>query len=91
VWAHGIESPEDEDATLGPSFDRALTYLERHYNDGTHYVLHYVTAREAYNLVMAAVDGKRGDPTQYYDRTIPRYVAGTTLPGGLSVHDTDGK
>ena len=91
LWAHGISSPEEADAVLGPTFDRTLSYLEQRYNDGTHYVLHYVTAREAYNLVMAAVDGKRGDPALYYDRTIPRYIAGTTLPVGLNVHDADGK
>jgi hypothetical protein len=91
VWTHGISSAGEEDAAIGPSFDGALSYLEQHYNDGTHYVLHYVTAREAYNVAMAAVDGKRGDPTQYYDRTIPRYVACTTPPGELSVRDTVGK
>ena len=49
--------------------------MERAYNDGTHYVLHYVTAREAFNVARAAVDGKQGDPRQYYDYLIPPYVA----------------
>jgi hypothetical protein len=88
VFAHGISSTEEEDAAIGRSFDEALSYLEQRYNDGVHYVLHYVTAREAYNVVMAAVDGKRGDPTRYFDRTIPRYVAGNTCPVGLAVRHT---
>ena len=49
--------------------------LEQHYNDGQRYILHYVTAREAYTLAMAAADGKRGDPRQYYDDTIGPYEA----------------
>jgi hypothetical protein len=49
--------------------------MEKTYNDGTHYVLHYVTAREAFNLARAAVDGKQGDPRQYYDYRIPPYAA----------------
>jgi len=38
-------------------------------------VLHYVTAREAFNLARAAADGKQGDLRQYYDYLIPPYVA----------------
>jgi len=38
-------------------------------------VLHYITAREAYNLARAAADNKSGDPRQYYDYRIPPYLA----------------
>jgi hypothetical protein len=37
-------------------------HLESVYNDGKNYVLHYVTAREMYNIVKAAEAGKSGDP-----------------------------
>src|ERR1022692_2302846 len=57
------------------TLDGALTYMEKAYNDGAHYVLHYVTAREAFNLARAAADGKQGDPRQYYDYLIPPYLA----------------
>ena len=33
--------------------------------------LHYVTAREAYNLVKAAEMGASDPPEDYYDRVIP--------------------
>jgi hypothetical protein len=33
--------------------------------------LHYVTARELYNVAVAAMDGKAGDPSSYYDYRIP--------------------
>jgi hypothetical protein len=85
VFAHGVSSPGDEESVVGPTFDDALTYLEHEYNDGQHYVLHYVTAREAYNLAMAAADGEKGDPSEYYDRTIPPYVASARRPSNLTV------
>jgi hypothetical protein len=75
IHGHGAESEEDATESLGPRFDSALTHLEKHYNDGARYILHYVTAREAFNLVRAAADGKTGDPRQYYDYVIPRYAA----------------
>jgi hypothetical protein len=75
VHTHGAQSPEDAAETLGPHFDAALSYMEKAYNDGSHYVLHYVTAREAFNLARAAVDGKRGDPRQYYNYLVGPYVA----------------
>jgi hypothetical protein len=75
VFTHGASSDEDEDVTVGASFDGALSYLEHQYNDRRRYVLHYVTAREAYNLARAAAEGAAGDPSQYLDRSIPPYVA----------------
>ena len=62
---------------VGADYDATLTYLERAYNDGTRYVLDYVTAREAYNLARAAADGATGDPPTYMDAYAPRYVANT--------------
>jgi hypothetical protein len=75
VHGHGATDPRDAAEILGPELDRALDYMERAYNDGSRYVLHYITAREAYNLVRAAVDNKTGDPRQYYDYIIPPYLA----------------
>ena len=80
VHTHGAESEADASETLGPHFESALTHLETVYNDGRHYLLHYVTAREAFNLVRAAIDGKKGDPRQYYDYLIPPYIADHPAP-----------
>ncbi|HLL25941.1 MAG TPA: hypothetical protein VK427_27575, partial [Kofleriaceae bacterium] len=33
--------------------------------------LHYVTAREMYNVARAAMDGKTGDPNAYFDYDVP--------------------
>jgi hypothetical protein len=75
VFTHGISTLEDEDEMLGPHVDQMFTYLEHRYNDGHGFVLHYVTAREAYNLAMAAASGETGDPEAYLDAVIPPYVA----------------
>jgi hypothetical protein len=85
LWAHGISSAEDEEATLGLDFDRTLTHLEQSYNDGTRYALHYITAREAYNLAMAAARGATGPPEQYLNAEIKPYLAG----GCCSYQETD--
>jgi len=49
-------------------------YLEDQYNDGYKFTLHYVTAREMYNIVKAAEAGLTGDPNDYRDFVIPRYI-----------------
>jgi hypothetical protein len=75
VFSHGITSERDAESVLGPDFDLALRRLETRYNDGARYVLHYVTAREAYNIVRAAMDGQSGDPDAYRDWEVQPYVA----------------
>jgi hypothetical protein len=47
-------------------------YLESAYNDGRDYVLHYVSAREMYNIAKAAEAGKTGDPGRYRDYELPK-------------------
>lgn len=78
LFAHGISTPEDADAALGEDFDEALSYLERAYNDGTRYVLHYINAREAYNLARAAAEGATGGPQQYLNAYVKPYRASLT-------------
>jgi len=62
VFCHG---GQDYQSVLGEATDRMFTYLEDKYNDGNKYKLHYVTSREAYNIVKAAESGKEGDPNNY--------------------------
>ena len=50
-------------------------YLNEHFNDGKKYCLHYVTAREAYNIVKAAEHNHSGNPESYRNFSIPPYVA----------------
>lgn len=75
IYTHSAESDAYLNETLGPHFDQALAYLERRYNDGVNYVLHYVTAREAFNLARAAAADQRGDPSRFLNWIVPPYVA----------------
>jgi hypothetical protein len=71
LYTHG-NSSADKEANLGEASDRMYEYLESNYNDGVRYRLHYVTAREFYNIVKAAEAGKQGNPNDYRDFEIPQ-------------------
>lgn len=68
VFCHG---GQDCMHIVGEQTDRMFSYLEERYNDGTRYQLHYVTAREAYNIAKAAEAGCEGNPNDYRDYLIP--------------------
>jgi len=63
----------DFDYLLGESADAMYTYLERKYNDGKRYILHYVTAREMFNIAKAAEAGRTGNPGAYRDFVVQPY------------------
>ena len=71
VHTHGTQE-NDMDTLLGEAAERMHAYLEHAYNDGARYRLHYVTARETYNIIKAAEAGERGEPGDYRDYEIPR-------------------
>jgi hypothetical protein len=71
VHTHG--APErDVELLLGDPMRRAFDYLETRYNDGKLWKLHYVSAREMYNIAKAAEAGRDGDAGQYRDFVLPR-------------------
>jgi len=65
VHTHGAQEAH-ADALLGGGA-RALHQALGVYNDGASWSLHYVTAREMYNVAMAAMAGQTGDPSDYFD------------------------
>jgi hypothetical protein len=69
VHTHGCD-PRVTPVVLGDPMVRLHHYLRERYNDGRRYRLHYVTAREMYNIVKAAESGATGDPSQYRDFVI---------------------
>ncbi|MBI5055383.1 MAG: hypothetical protein HZB61_02015 [Nitrospirae bacterium] len=73
LFTHGCVN-EDLDTLLGPSVDSMHNYLGTKYNDGKKYKLHYVTAREAYNIIKAAEAGESGNPNHYRDFIIKPYL-----------------
>ena len=70
VHTHGTQDP-DMDTLLGAPADAMHAHLERVYNDGENYVLHYVSAREMYNIIKAAEAGESGNPSAYRDFHLP--------------------
>lgn len=70
VYCHGA-GEEQARAMLGEGGRMLHENLARSYNDGRHWKLHYVTAREMYNIAIAAMAGKRGDPNDYRDHVLP--------------------
>lgn len=66
IHTHGTQE-QDMDTLLGQPFIDMCQYLEDKYNDGENYILHYVSAREMYNIVKAAESGETGNPHTYRD------------------------
>ena len=66
VHTHG--APETQAKVLlgepAHAFHRALADS---YNDGKRFVLHYVTAREMFNIAVAGMRGESGNPNDYRD------------------------
>lgn len=71
VHTHGVEE-RDVDTLLGAPMREAFEYMQSRYNDGVDWKLHYVSAREMYNIVKAAEAGEQGEPGQFRDYVIPR-------------------
>lgn len=71
VSTHGAV---DSGVVLGETMSSTLRYFETKYNNGP-FQLHYVTARELFNMIKAAEAGEQGNPEEYRDYTItkPRY------------------
>ncbi len=71
IHTHGTQD-HDLDTLLGSSMRKAYEYMQKTYNDGKEWKLHYVSAREMYNIIKAAEAGQQGDPNEYRDFEIPR-------------------
>lgn len=64
VHTHG--APDKQGASLLGDAGRLMhRELTTRYNDGIHWKLHYVTAREMYNIAIAAMEGRSGNPAEY--------------------------
>jgi hypothetical protein len=69
VHTHG--APEAQAASvLGDGSRELHRELTTRYNDGRAWVLHYLTAREMYNVAIAAMEGARGNPADYRDHVL---------------------
>ena len=71
IHTHGAQE-RNMRMLLDDGLDRLYTLLESHCNDGKDYRLHYVTAREMFNIVKAIENGEDGDPSLYSDYILAR-------------------
>jgi hypothetical protein len=69
VHTHG--APETQARSLLGEPGRALHRALRRYNDGKRFVLHYVSAREMFNIALAGMSGLRGNPDEFRDHVLP--------------------
>lgn len=73
VSCHGAEE-RHFGALLGDDAEQLHAHIEARFRDRPGYRLHYVTARELYNVVKAAEAGHDGDPGRFRDFRIPPYL-----------------
>ncbi len=66
VHTHGCVAA-NRAVILGPAMRGLHEALQGGFNDGAVWRLHYVSAREMYNLARAAEDGRSGDPASWRD------------------------
>lgn len=71
MHTHGAPEPQAK-SLLGDGGHTLHKILTTQYNDGQKWILHYVTAREMFNIAMAAMEGKTGNPNDYRDHVIAR-------------------
>jgi len=66
LHCHGVQE-KDHSIMLGEECSEMYRELERQFRDRPGYRLHYVTAREMYNIACAAEAGEQGNPNQFRD------------------------
>lgn len=71
LHTHGTQE-RDKEALFGPLHDQMYRYLTEEYQTRNGWDLHYVSAREMYNIVKAAEAGKTGSPNAYRDFVLPK-------------------
>ena len=67
VHTHGALE-KTADSLLGDGGRAMHTALQAYMKDG--WKLHYVTAREMFNVARAAMDGMQGEPSRYFDYVV---------------------
>jgi len=66
LHCHGMD-PRDDAAMLGTPMQNFLRELAGEAGPGSRYRVHFVTAREMVNIILATCDGRDGSPGDYRD------------------------
>ncbi|HLJ92001.1 MAG TPA: hypothetical protein VKU02_02295 [Gemmataceae bacterium] len=75
LYCHGF-FPLDQAMTVGEPLRRFMGEVLEYGHRSEEYKIHFATAREAFNIVMAAVDGHSGEPGQYRDYLLRSLMKG---------------
>ena len=71
VKLHTHGAPDDQaESLLGAPGRRMHEILTSEFNDGRRFVLHYVTAREMFNIALAGMHGLSGNPHAFRDYSL---------------------
>ena len=79
LFCHGFFD-HDQDAVIGETIRRSLSEIMEHSERTNEFKLHFATAREAFNITLAALDGNEGNPHLYRNyrlRTVMESIAST--------------
>jgi hypothetical protein len=79
LYCHGFFR-SDQASTIGDPMRRFMeSVLELSDKSGS-FKVHFATAREAFNIVMAAIDGREGEPGEYRDYQLRQIMQGSVYP-----------
>jgi len=64
LHTHSLQN-DHRNSVRGPVMRRFLEGLSSFFNDGIRFRLHFTTSRESANMILAAIDGKTGNPDNF--------------------------
>lgn len=64
LYCHGFFD-QDQESSIGEGAQRLFSEIIEHGEKSGNYTVHFASARECFNLVMAAIDGKKGSPNDF--------------------------
>ena len=73
LYCHGFFD-QDQDACIGERARGFFAEIVEHGEKSGAYKTHFASAREAFNMVSAAIDGKTGNPGEYRDYRLKRIM-----------------
>lgn len=85
LYCHGFFD-EDESACIGEDAKRFFGDLVESTEKSGKLKIHFASAREAFNMVRAAIDGKGGEPGSYREYTLHPIMKETEKGRGTSGH-----
>jgi hypothetical protein len=88
LYCHGF-FPQDESAMIGGEMQRFLENLLELAELTGSFKLHFTTAREAFNIALAAIDGHEGEPGQYRDYRLRPIMQEGTLAARAALPSTE--